>query len=680
MSSIWHSLTHIGIRKELDLREARRIFYTNIIVVLTSLYLLARILLSLADMVYCIKLFSMNLFVVSVLVLNYFHFYRVAKIVMFSAWVSCVTYISYFYLGGFHGGTSVLLFATVPWPFMLFDLDRNKKTVLSLLSFLLLAFGTIITLQYIRPLSATVHLDMEVVRISMTVLTILFLLLITWFHHSNNLAAESILRSEKEKTEKSKEAAEAANRAKSAFLANMSHELRTPLNAILGFSELMRREPDISTERQQNLETISRSGKHLLSLINDILEFSKIEAGRTVLKKEAFELRRLLLGLEDMFELRARQKRISLEFTCHPDVPKFVRADKNKLRQILINLLGNAVKFTENGSIRLSVKNQQGDMGDDRRRILKFEVADTGCGIPGEEQKRIFDAFYQSGNQYSSHQGAGLGLSISRKFANLMGGDLAVVSEIGNGTCFALNIVVEVVDGCHIASHHLNRRIISLAPDQPAFRLLVVEDDEDSRRLLVTLLAAAGFDVRETVNGREAVEIWRQWRPHLIWMDIRMPVMDGYEATAAIRAEAAKSHSGVDVKIIALTANAFEEDRLNVMAHGGDDFIRKPFRGSEIFEMIHKHLGVRYQFDEREGTLPTNRSGPMFGDTLPHRLGQLPEALLIRLKEATELSDAVRIDKVIRDIVAKDNRLGGALSRLAGNFEYDKILDLVCNL
>ncbi len=670
MKRIWHTVTHIGVSEDLDSREARRISYVNYLVLLASLYLTIRILLSLPNIVYCIKLFSIYLFMVSVLLLNHFRLYWAAKIVAFSL-VTAITYFTYSNLGGFKEGAYVVLFSAVPWPFMLFDLKQNKSTVVALFGYLLLCFALVITLQYVRPLPATVELNMDVTRISTTVLTILLLLLFTWYFNSSNQAAEKTLRREKEKSEnaneqlqqeiiererveeelrasehqmrlitdnspayiayvgvedlryrfvnrkfeesfkrprdriighhireiigeenyrsalpyiekikagqpasyenvftiaegkrwvqvnyvpdfdrrgavraivvmshditdlksveerlreseerfrslfehmiegvaiheliydsqdrpvdyrilsvnpmyevytgltreaavgqkaselygagkppfldiyskvvltrqpteqeiffepmqkyfqvsvfsplpdqfvtvfediskrkqayhelhKAKEAAEAANRAKSAFLANMSHELRTPLNAILGFSELMRRDPEISEEQRRNLKTIGRSGEHLLSLINDVLEFSKIEADRAVLNKQDFDLRRLLLGLEEMFGLRARQKGITLEFTYSPDVPQYIRADKNKLRQILINLLGNAIKFTETGGVRLLVSNKPDEKGKSESAILHFEVTDTGCGISSQEQDKIFDAFYQSNSQ-----------------------------------------------------------------------------------------------------------------------------------------------------------------------------------------------------------------------------------------------------------------------------------------
>jgi len=477
--------------------------------------------------------------------------------------------------------------------------------------------------------------------------------------------------------QRAKEAAEAANRAKSAFLANMSHELRTPLNAILGFSELMRRATDISKDQRRNLETIGRSGEHLLSLINDVLEFSKIEAGRIALNSEDFDLYGLLLGLEEMFELRVRQKGISLDYTCDTDVPRYVHADQNKLRQILINLLGNAVKFTETGRVRLSVGLNRGKRGNPDYGILHFEVADTGCGISRQEQGRIFDAFYQSESRLSAQQGTGLGLPISLKYAELMGGTIEVDSEVGKGTRFNFEMRLELAQRDVAESHRLRRRVIGLAAGQPAFRLLVVEDNANNRKLLVALLQTVGFDVREAVDGRQAIEIWRQWRPHLIWMDIRMPVMDGYAAMEIIRTEMRQAHFDWDTKIIALTASAFEEDRLKVIEHGGNDFVRKPFRESEIFQMIRRHLGVAYEFELEEDPAFDSKVGRVGDGKLADFVKDIPADLLVRLKEATELSDAVLIERVIKEISIKNGELAGALSNLAANFAYDKILDLI---
>ncbi len=491
---------------------------------------------------------------------------------------------------------------------------------------------------------------------------------------------EEALKASESKLKQAKQKAEKANRTKSEFLANMSHELRTPLNAILGFSELMTRDSNISTEQLNNLQTIGRSGEHLLSLINDVLEFSKIEAGRIVLHKENFDLHRLLLGLEEMFQLRAQQKGLSLNFEQGTDVPQYIRADQNKLRQILINLVGNAVKFTETGGVILSAtKNYPDNQTQTDSCFLTFNVADTGMGIPNEEQGKVFEAFFQSGDLHSKQDGTGLGLPISKKFTELMGGTLGVKSEAGKGTQFTFSIPVELTYSADEASLQQACRIIGLAPGQPTFRLLVVEDDENSRDLLVKLLRNVDFEVKEAVNGREAIEVWQKWQPQLIWMDIHMPFMDGNEATKIIKSEMRNSKSEIDTKIIAITARAFEEDRLKIVEHGGDDFVRKPFREFEIFEMMQKHLGIKYIYEEDYGgglktVVPSEKISE---DSLTASIRDLSREIIARLIEATELSDAAMIEQVIKDIRTENVQLANALSDLADNFAYDDILKLI---
>ncbi len=474
-------------------------------------------------------------------------------------------------------------------------------------------------------------------------------------------------------------AAEAANCAKSEFLANMSHELRTPLNAILGFSQLMRRDPGITTEQLENLETIGRSGEHLLSLINDVLEFSKIEAGQTVLNQEDFDLHRLLLDIEEVFRLRVREKSLALAFEFGADVPQYIRTDQSKLRQILINLLGNAVKFTNDGGITLRVSNRGVVKAAQANSfLLHFEVSDTGVGISSEEQEQIFDAFFQSDRRQSCQEGTGLGLSISQRFADMMGSGLKVQSEAGKGTIFSFDVRVEYAQDTKTLSSQFKRRVIGLEAGQPVFRLLVVEDDANSRNLMVELLRSVGFEVAEAVNGREAIEIWEKWHPHLIWMDMRMPVMNGYDAIAAIKSKMRQSASRTDTKIIALTASAFEENRTKVMKHGATDFVRKPFRESDIFQMMERHLDVRYRYGEKDNSLDTKRIGVNPDHRhLTDSIDNLPHNILSTLKEAVELSDSAMIDEVIEKIRKEDTSLAGTLSKLAGNFDYDRILDLI---
>ena len=267
-----------------------------------------------------------------------------------------------------------------------------------------------------------------------------------------------------------------------------------------------------------------------------------------------------------------------------------------------------------------------------------------------------------------------MGLPISRKFADLMGGVFLVNSAVGKGTSFILDIPVELADVADTEPSHLTRRVTGLDAGQPVFRLLVVEDDENNRNLLVKLLQIVGFAVQEAVNGREAVDIWEKWQPHLIWMDIRMPVMDGLQATTQIKT----SPVGKDTVIIALTASAFEEDRLKMIEHGCNDFVRKPFREAEIFEMIHKYLDVQYVYETRdEGLKPDFLRERMSEKSLVSSINNLPQEVIVRLEEATELCDAAVIDRVIEDIRHKNVQLADGLIELAKNYAYEKIMALI---
>ncbi len=355
----------------------------------------------------------------------------------------------------------------------------------------------------------------------------------------------------------------------------MSHELRTPLNAILGFAQIMERNPNISSEKE-NLRIIQRSGSHLLTLINQVLDLSKIEAGHITTEENCFDLFLLLDELENMLSLKADKKHLALQFDCAPEVPRHICTDEVKLRQVLINLLSNAVKFTGEGSVnlRISLKNHI-DPKDKNKCIILFEIEDTGPGIAPEEMDHLFEAFGQTATGRETQEGTGLGLAISHKFIQLMGGDMHVKSEVGQGTTFSFDIRVQVVGADDMTQRSPTRRAIALEPGQPRYRMLIVDDKWDNRQLLLKLLNPFGFDLREAKNGQEAIDIWETWGPHLIWMDMRMPVMDGYEATKRIRAQASRIPH---IPIIAVTANVLEEGRAAVMSTGCDDIVIKPLK------------------------------------------------------------------------------------------------------
>jgi signal transduction histidine kinase/FixJ family two-component response regulator len=498
-----------------------------------------------------------------------------------------------------------------------------------------------------------------------------------------NAWAEESLREAKTAADEARLAAEAANRAKSAFLANMSHELRTPLNAILGFSQLMMRESltgeaGLTAEQQENLETIGRSGEHLLGLINDVLELSKIEAGRVELQKESFDLHRLLDGLEEMFQLRATGKGLMLIFDWAPDVPQYVCTDEGKLRQVLMNLLGNAVKFTRDGGVTLRVgcANLPGSFTQESFREgsprLLFEVEDTGSGIAPDELDAVFDPFKQTASGQQSQEGTGLGMPISRQFVRLMGGDLTFSSELEKGSLFKFAVPIELADADDVPTSRPARRVIGLEPDQPVCRLLVVEDREASRRLLVKLLEPMGFELRDAVNGQEAIEIWEDWEPNLIWMDMRMPVMDGHEATRRIKA----TTQGQATVIVALTASAFEEDRAMILSGGCDDFVRKPFREEEIFDMLVKHLGVRFVYDEAGAATAVAQIEGAEAPLTPEALAALPAEWTAKLNQAATQLDADVILEMLDQIREQNPSLTDALTRLVHDYRFDILMKL----
>lgn len=467
-----------------------------------------------------------------------------------------------------------------------------------------------------------------------------------------------------------KEKAEVANQAKSTFIANMSHELRSPLNAILGFSQLMTRSQIIPVEQQENISIISRSGEYLLTLINNILDLSKIEAGRITLNEKSFDLYRLLNELKDMFQLKADDRGLQLIFEHPEDIPRYVCADEVKLRQVLINLLNNALKFTQSGGISVRVSLPLSSP----HQLIAFEVEDTGPGIAPEELDSLFEAFVQTETGKQAQEGTGLGLPISRKFVQLMGGDLSVSSKVGRGTIFKFDIAVIVVDAAALEGKQPTHRVIALEPDQPCYRVLIVDDKPVNRQLLIQLLNPLGFQLREASNGKEAIDVWETFEPHLIWMDMRMPIMDGYEATRQIKS----TTKGKATAIIALTASVMQEERAVVLSAGCDDFLCKPFREEDLFAVMHKHLGVRYVYEERGATSNSTKSRLNIKDSLNlSTLADIPQELLANLVNAANLADMKEIDQYINEIRSYNITLADALAVLANDFDYGKIVTLV---
>ncbi len=497
--------------------------------------------------------------------------------------------------------------------------------------------------------------------------------------HEQTLQLEEYNRKLKESHEfavSSQKVAETANKAKSVFLASMSHELRTPMNAILGFSQLMKGDKDLVPKHQDFINIINRSGEHLLNLIDDALDMSKIEAGHIKLEEEDFDLGELIRDIIDLIKGRAESKGLQLLLDQSSSFPRYIHGDAAKIRQVLINLVGNAIKYTHEGAI--SIKFNAHPVENEEQLVLEIDVNDTGIGIEDDDIERVFHPFEQivsANNDKAGQSGTGLGLALCKQYVDLMGGEIHAVSKPNEGSTFSFSVIAKKSTG-RIIPGNIKTTVqpAKLLPDQPKYRIMIVEDQDDSALLLEHLMDMLELPHKTAVNGDEALRLFDEWQPDLIWMDRRIPLIDGVEVTRRIR----KVANSEKVKIIAVTASVFSEEIEEIMSAGFNDYIGKPYRTVEIYKALNKLLGLEFEPDEVSGSAPV----PTLleddeSNIIALALSKFPKEFRDKLYIAVEELDLERMQVLINDINESDSKLASMINNYLDSFNYTPIIKAI---
>ena len=431
-------------------------------------------------------------------------------------------------------------------------------------------------------------------------------------------------------------------------------------SAIIGFSQLMNREKHLTESQKEYNHSIIRAGEHLLSLINDILELSKMEAGRLELNPIHVDLYMLFTDIQMFFKEQIQSKHLQFIFEIAPDILQYAIVDDNKLRRILINLIGNAIKFTDEGGIAVRVRM---DKINKLKNRLIVEIQDSGHGIPENEIDKLFKHFVQTSTGINKSSGTGLGLALSRELAVMMGGDISVTSEAGKGSVFTFFVEIEAGDA-DATQALIRKHVIGIDNRLENYRILVVDDKEENLQVVINLLNLVGFETAEARNGKDAIAKFEEWNPHLILMDMRMPVMDGSEATRLIKS----TEKGKQTPIVALTASSFEEDKISMIALGLQGYIRKPFRESELFGIIGNILGIQYIYED---VASLNQETQFNEIEFAAEILKLPNDLVFKMQHAVAAADLDLLIDLIQKIDAGHSEITKHLLDLANNFDFN---------